>query len=280
MKNLGYYNGKIDLVENITVPMNDRVCYFGDGVYDVAMCRGGKPYLLDRHLDRLYTSAALVRIAIPMEKAELKKLILELIPQVDTGDLMVYIQVTRGTAERNHAFPKGVPANLWIALTPKELVNKEGGITVITIDDTRYFHCNIKTLNLLPNCMAEQFAKDAGCDTAVFHRGERVTETAHANIHIIKDGSIITAPADNLILPGIARGRMIEIAEELGIPVVIRPFTLDELAAADEVFTTSTTAPCRRVREINKSATRMADEAVFTKLQTAIYADYFDLNND
>ncbi|MCQ2428639.1 MAG: aminotransferase class IV [Clostridia bacterium] len=276
MKNLGYYNGKIDIIENITVPMNDRVCYFGDGVYDVAMARGGKPYLLERHLDRLYTSAALVRIGMPMEKAELEKLIFGLMAKVDTGDLMIYIQVTRGTAERNHAFPKGVPANLWITLTPKTLAAQDDGITVITLDDTRYLHCNIKTLNLLPNCMAEQFAKDAGCDTAVFHRGDRVTETAHANIHIIKDGRIITAPTDNLILPGIARGRMIEIAESLGIHVEIRPFTTEEMTEADEVFTTSTTAPCRRVVEINKSATRMADKALFAKLQGAIYADYLN----
>ncbi|MBQ2512411.1 MAG: aminotransferase class IV [Clostridia bacterium] len=272
MKDLGYYNGHIDLIENITVPVNDRVHWFGDGVYDVAMVCGGKPVMLDRHIKRFYTSASMLRIEIPLAPDDLDSLLRDLSSRVDDPDQIVYFQVTRATAPRRHAFPQGATPNLWVTVTPKKLAKPES-LRVITIDDTRHLHCNIKTLNLIPNCMAEQFAVDAGCDTAVFHRGEFVTEAVHANAHIIKDGKIVTHPADNLILPGIARERMTEIAKILGIPVEFRPFTLDEFKSADEIFLTSSTTPCARVGEINLSPAGGADPDTFFRLRDAIYAD-------
>ena len=274
MKEIGYYNGKIGPLDEMTVPMNDRVCYFGDGVYDVAMTHCRRPYLLDRHIDRLYRSAALVRIGMPVGKDELKKLVGDLIGMADDGDLLVYLQVTRATAPRSHAFPRGA-ANLWLTVGPRKIAGREGIQSVITVEDERYYLCNIKTLNLLPNCLAEQAAKDAGCDTAVFHRGERVTEAAHSNVHIISAGKVITPPTDNLILPGISRARMIEICAEEGIPVEIRPFTLEEMCAADEIFTTSSTSLCSRVGKVDHTDRGMKDPATFRRLQDAIYADFY-----
>ena len=274
MKEIGYYNGKIGPLDDMTVPMNDRVCYFGDGVYDVAMAHCRRPYLLDRHIDRLYRSAALVRIEMPVGKEELKKLVGDLIGMADDGDLLVYLQVTRATAPRSHAFPHG-RANLWLTVGPRKIAGREGTQSVITVEDERYYFCNIKTLNLLPNCLAEQAAKDAGCDTAVFHRADRVTEAAHSNIHIISAGKVITPPTDNLILPGISRARMIEICAEEGIPVEIRPFTLDEMCAADEIFTTSSTSLCSRVGKVDHIDRGMKDPATFRRLQDAIYADFY-----
>lgn len=280
MKEIGYYNGKTGPLGEMTVPMNDRVCWFGDGVYDVALAPGRVPYLFDRHIDRFFTSAALIRIDMPLDRDELKKLIFELIGMADDDDLLVYMQVTRGTAPRAHAFPMGAKANLWLTVTPKKVAPKEGFASVITTDDNRYYLCNIKTLNLIPNCMAEQFAKDAGCDTAIFHRGDRVTEAAHSNVQIITGGKVITPPADNLILPGISRGRTIEICREIGIPVEIRPFTLDEMLSADEIFLTSSLSPCRRVGKVNLADRGMKDPDTFFRLQDAVYADFAGANKD
>lgn len=274
MKNLAYYNGKISLIEEMMIPMNDRVCWFGDGVYDVAMCRNYKPYRLQAHIDRFFRSAELLRMSVPMTKDELAELLLKLVRKVDDPDQMIYFQLTRGTAERLHSFSADMKPNLWITLKPAELKPLDKVLTLLSVEDTRYLHCNIKTLNLIPNCMAEQAAIDAGYNTAVFHRGNIVTECAHSNVHIINDGKIITHEADNLILPGIARSNLLRISEKIGIPVEIREFTTDELMNADEVFTTSTTAICQRVKAVDGTAVGFKDEAVFKKLQTALYSDY------
>ena len=119
MKNLGYYNGEYDLIENMKVPMNDRVCYFGDGVYDATYSRNHKIFALDEHIDRFFNSAGLLQMKIPYTKSELKELLCDMVKKVDCGEQFVYWQITRGTEMRNHAFPKGdAKANLWIILKP------------------------------------------------------------------------------------------------------------------------------------------------------------------
>ena len=274
MKDLGYYNGKIDRIENMTVPMNDRACFFGDGVYDVTYARNHIPYCLDAHLDRFYRSAAALRIRIPMEKAALGELLRELVRKVDSPDQMMYWQVTRGTAPREHAFPAGTPANLWVTLQPKPVKSLEETLTLHSVEDTRFLHCNIKTLNLIPNVMAEQEAKDAGADSALFHRGERVTECAHANVHILKNGFFITPPADKYILPGIARQNLIRICGELDIPVAIRAFTMAELMEADEVISSSSGEFCLRVTAVDGKSVGGRDEETLKRLQAALEADF------
>jgi D-alanine transaminase len=122
---------------------------------------------------------------------------------------------------------------------------------LITLEDTRFFHCNIKTLNLIPNVIANQRSAEAGCDEAVFHRGERVTECGHSNVHILKNGVFHTAPADNLILPGITRAHVIGVCRRLGIPVDETPFTLSGLFNADEVIVTSAGTLCTPASHID-----------------------------
>ena len=205
MKTLGYYNGKFGELDEMTVPMNDRVCWFGDGVYDAGPARNYKIFAIDEHIDRFFNSAGLLDMKMPVTKQELKDLLQEMVNKMDTGNLFVYYQLTRGTGIRNHVFTEG-PGNLWIMLKPAEISDGMKPIKLISTEDTRFFHCNIKTLNLIPSVMAAEKAKKAGADETVFYRpGGRVTECAHSNCHIIKDGKLITAPTDNLILPGIAR---------------------------------------------------------------------------
>ena len=251
MRSLGYYNGEIGVLEEMRIPMNDRACWFGEGVCDAHLCRNYNIYALDEHIDRFYNSAALIDIRMPMKKESLKKLLMELVRNLDTGDLFVYYQVTRGTADREHTYPD-VPANLWVTIRPTELDYEIGPIKLITMEDTRFYHCNIKTLNLLPSVLAAEKAKKEGCEEAVFYRpGGRITECSHSNIHIIKHQTLITAPADNLILPGITRSHLINLCLKNGIAVSEVPYTLDELYSADEVIVTSSSNIFRVVGEID-----------------------------
>lgn len=245
MENLGYYNGRIAPIEEMMVPMNDRASFFGDGVYEATMVRNHKIFALEDHLDRLFNSAGLVKIQIPYTKQELADILNELVQKVDAPEQMLYWQVTRGTAPRSHIFPKGVKANLWVTIKPMKVKDQGKKLLLTTMEDTRFFHCNIKTLNLMPNCMAADRAEELGCDESIYHRGEIVTECAHSNISIIKDGVFITHPTDHFILPGITRKHIIQICKDHNIPVDETPFTMQELMDADEVLVSSSTQLCR-----------------------------------
>lgn len=276
MENVGYYDGQIGLIEDIRVPMDDRGCYFGDGVYEATLGRNHHPFALDEHIDRLYNSAGLIRIKIPMEKPELKKLLLDLTAKIDTEDVfMIYWQVTRGEAPRKHDFPD-TPAKIWVTVKPYKMADLSKEISLITKEDTRFLHCNIKTLNLLPNVMANQEAKENGCYEAVFHRGERVTECSHSNISILKNGIFKTAPTDNLILPGIARAHMIKMCKRLNIPVDETPFTLTELMDADEVIVSSSGFLCGFAAKINGKPVGGRAKELFCKIQEMILNEFYE----
>ena len=268
MKNIAYYNGKTGPIEEMMVPMNDRACYFGDGVYDATCAVNHVPMHFDDHIDRIYNSARLIDIEIPMPKEEMKQILQGLIDQVEGDSLFVYWQVTRGVGMRNHPYSGAATGpSLWAWVRPNGMRDVYGAYRCITMEDTRFLHCNIKTINLLPAVIANQRAVEAGCDETIFHRGDRVTECSHSNVHILKDGVLHTAPCDNLILPGIARKHILEICGEQGIPVVEAPFTVDELMAADEVFFSSSSAVTCRVREIDGKPVGMRDEATFAKIR-------------
>lgn len=244
MENLAYYNGKFGPVEEMTVPFNDRVHFFGDGVYDVTYARNHVPFALGEHIDRFYNSAELLDIRIPYEKAELAALVQDMINKVDSGEQFVYLQATRGTQNRAHTYPEDMKANIWMMLRPQKVQDIFREVTAITAEDTRFFHCNIKTLNLLPSVMYAQAAERAGVyETILYRKPDRVTECAHANVHIINgNGEFQTAPTDNLILPGIARAHLIRACHALGVPVRETPFTLSELMEASEVIISSSGA--------------------------------------
>lgn len=239
MDALGYYNGRWGQLDEMSVPMNDRGGYFGDGVYDATCCVNKVIFALDEHVERFFSSAKLLEIELSYSRDELKKILNEMAAKVDGTELFVYWQATRGTGRRAHVFPEGVTSNLWIMIKPGAVVDIYKKIKLITLPDTRFLHCNIKTINLLPSVIASQRAKEAGCHEAVFHRGNVVTECAHSNVHILKNGTFITHPADNLILRGIARSHLATACQKLGIPVEEREFTLDELFGADEIITSS-----------------------------------------
>lgn len=280
MKNLGYYNGVYDELENMSIPMSDRVCFFGDGVYDATYSRNYKIFAAEEHIDRFFNSAAFLQINLPCTKEEMKTLLCEMVSKMDTGNNFIYFQATRSCDPvRNHTYSENAKANIWINIYPKEILDVYKKVSLITMEDTRFYHCNIKTVNLIPAVIASQKAKEAGCFEAVFHRNGRVTECAHSNVHILKDGCLITAPTDNLILPGIARKHIIKACGQLGIPVAERPYTLDELFAADEVMVSSAGALCLSAENVDGKPVGGKAPQLLKKLQETLLDEFITATN-
>jgi D-alanine transaminase len=280
MENLGYYNGKFDLIENMSVPMNDRACFFGDGLFEVAYARNYKIYALDEHMDRMYESANALGYNVSLTKEEFSSLLYELSSKVDSPDQLIYWQISRGTELRSHAPQCELVANIWITVRPKKMLPPTLPMKLITHPDTRFFHCNMKTLNLLPTVMASIAAQNAGADEAVFHRDGKVTECAHSNLCIIRDdGTVQTAPADNLILPGVTRAHMIRACKDLGLPCLEKHFTLDEMMAAAEVVVITSGAQFRPVQQIDGVAVGGRAPQTVKKLQDMLYGDFLAKTN-
>ena len=273
MKQLGYYNGKFAPLNEISVPMCDRGCYFGDGVYESAYSQNGIIYLLDEHIERLFASAELMQIPFCMPKQELKDLLYSLLPQLDDTDLSVYWQITRGTAPRDHYYPPGEP-NLWIMIKPQKMWDCSEPFDLILHEDLRHQICNIKTLNLVANILTLEKARQAGCHEAVLHRNGRVTECTRSNVSIISNGVFRTAPTDNLILPGISRARLIIHCKKLGIPVEETPFNTDELIDADEVIVSSSGALCVPAKSIDGKQVGGKATDILNRLRDSVIDEY------
>ncbi|MGN1095243.1 MAG: aminotransferase class IV [Eubacteriales bacterium] len=274
MKNLGYYNGKYDELEKMSVPMLDRACYFGDGIYDATYSRNHIIYNLKEHIDRFFNSAKLLEINLPCTKEEMSELLCEMVKKVDDGEQFVYFQATRGTGIRNHAYNDDTKANIWIMLKPAKVKNTYQKIKTITLEDKRFLYCNVKTLNLIPSVLYAKETDRAGCDESILHRGDRVTECAHSNVSIIKNGVFRTAPTDCYILPGIARANLIKMSKKLGIPVDETPFTVDELMDADEVIVSSSGSFCLAVESIDGKSVGGKAPELLKKLQDALVEDF------
>lgn len=274
MKNLGYYNGKYDEIENMQIPMLDRVCWFGDGIYDATYAHNHKIFDMDAHLNRFYNSAKLLDINMPIERNELEKLLTELVLKVDDGDQFVYMQLTRGSGLRGHIYAEDIKANLWITLTPCPVADTYKPIDVITYEDKRFHYCNVKTLNLIPSCLAATAADRKGCDEAIFHRGDIVTECAHSNVSIFKDGKVITHALTDEILPGTARLRLLAFAEKLGFGVEERDYTLDELMNADEIVVHSTGSFCIPVKTVDGKPVGGKAPEMLKTIQDALVKDF------
>ena len=275
MQNLGYYNGQIDLIENIKVPMTDRGFYFGDGLYDVAYARNHVIYALDEHLNRFYSGMELLEMRPPMPQEQLRELLCHLVLKVDDGEQLVYWQATRGCGLRTHAFEdEGKPSNLAIMLRPASIRPVYTPVRLITAEDRRHQYCNVKTLSLLPGIMTAQMAARAGADETVLLRDDRVTECSHSNISMLKDGVFVTPPADRFMLAGVGRAHLMAACHELGIDVVERTFTLGELLDADEIILSSAGSLCLSAFELDGRPVGGKAPELLKKLQDFVVADW------
>ena len=270
MINVGYYNGTIAPLEELTIPANDRSNYYGDGVYEAAYGRNGKLFALDEHITRFFNSCRMLKIEPNITPEALRELFYSLVKLCDANDVVLYWQMTRGTALRAHAFPKDVTPNLLATVRPHVLLDTAAKrFKLLTVEDNRYYFCNIKTINLLPNVLANQAAKEAGCDEAVFVRNGYITEGSHSNVAILKDGAFITAPLTNLILPGVTRSHCIEICKANGIPVYERSFSLAELLEADEIIVMASSLQGVAASHINGKEAGGKDPATYEIIRAA-----------
>lgn len=248
MSRIAYVNGRYLPHDRAAVHIEDRGYQLADGVYEVCEVRGRRILDLDRHLDRLDRSLAALSIPWPMARASLAVVLAEVIRQNRIGDGIVYLQVTRGVAPRDHAFPNPAVAPCMVVtakampLEPRETKARRG-IAVVTVPDIRWGRVDIKTVGLLPNVLARQKSREAGAEEAwMIDRDGLVTEGASSNAWIVDaGGALVTRQADTSILGGIVRALLAETAGTEGLKLEQRPFSLAEAHAAREAFLTSTT---------------------------------------
>ncbi|WP_223699920.1 D-amino-acid transaminase [Sutcliffiella deserti] len=237
-------NSEIVERKEVRVDIEDRGYQFGDGVYEVINVYNGVPFTLKEHTTRLYRSAKEVGIEIKEEPEVLIQKILRVIERNDMVNGGLYLQVSRGVAPRAHQYPSDIePTLIAYPLPYKEMKHtRNDGVSVITAEDLRWLRCDIKSLNLLYNIMIKQKANEAGVFEAILIRNGIVTEGTSSNVFIVKRDEIFTHPANNLILSGITRSKLLEIFDNNGWKCNEQEFSKQELLAADEVFVTSTTS--------------------------------------
>jgi len=240
-----YLNGDILPITEAKISVLDRGFIFGDGIYEVVPVYGGKPFQMAGHLARLARSLAALRIPSPFDPAGWEALVRRLIAPGPQPDSVVYLQVTRGVAKRDHAFPPDpiVPTVFGMAspfARPTQGM-REQGLTAITIDDERWLHCDIKSVSLLGNVLAKQRAVEAGVGEVIQFRDGFLTEGASCNIWVVRDGKLLAPPRNHLILEGIRYGLLAELAQEAGVPFEARPISRQEVQDADELLLSSAT---------------------------------------
>jgi len=251
-----YLNGNYVPAVEAVISVDDRGFLFADAVYEVTPAYGGRCLLLDRHLGRLQRNLDLLRIRC--DAAALANLHGELLERNGLASAefsIVYVQITRGTAPRGHAFPDPAVAPTVYAFAravtrPTPAAWAAGG-RAVTVPDQRWARPEIKTTLLLPNVLAQQVAVDAGVSDAILVRDGMALEAPSANLFAVMDGVLTTAPASNYILHGITRSFVLELAGELELPTAERSFTVDELKRAEEVFLSSTVLEIRPIVEID-----------------------------
>jgi D-alanine transaminase len=246
MPRIAYVNGRYLPFLAAKVHVEDRGYQFGDGVYEVCEVRSGRLIDERRHLDRLERSLSALRIRMPMPRRALGVVLREVAARNRIGYGIVYLQITRGVARRDHAFPQPeVPPSLVVTARMLNAVRNETlaarGIAVVSVPDNRWRRVDIKTVGLLPNVLARQAAIDQGARDAWFiDQAGTVTEAASANAWIVtSNGELVTRRADHAILSGITRAVVFDAINALGLKVEERGFTLEEAYAAREAFVTS-----------------------------------------
>lgn len=239
-----YLNGDYLPLSEARVPVLDRGFIFGDGVYEVIPAYGGKLFRLDEHLQRLQNSLNGVRIDNPFTPAQWQSVLETIIEKNPVEDASIYLQVTRGIAKRDHAFPVGTKPTVFVMSSPLITTDKqsfERGAAAITLDDTRWQYCNIKAITLLPNILLRQTAIDEGAIEAILIRDGDVTEGAASNVFIVSNGTIMTPPKADRLLPGITRDLIVELAHANDLPMQEVNFSRQTLATADEIWISSST---------------------------------------
>ena len=251
---LAYLNGDFLPIEECKVSVLDRGFIFGDAIYELIPVYNKKPFYLQSHLNRLKRSLDQVQIKNPNNDASWLELINRLIEHSGLDKLSVYIQVTRGVAPRDHAFPTNVTPTVFAMTNPWPPIDDDmyvKGLTAVTVPDMRWDRCDIKVTSLLANVLKKQEAVTGAAQEAILIRDGYVLEGSATNVFVVKDGKVNTAPKNNMILPGITRDVVVDLLHENNIPLEEEAVTKEQLYEADEVWITSSTKECVPVTTID-----------------------------
>lgn len=277
MSRIAYVNGRYLPHARASVHVEDRGYQFGDGVYEVVLIHRGRLVDEDGHLDRLDRSLGEIRIAPPMARAPMRAVMREVIRRNRIADGLIYMQVTRGVARRDHPFPKAAKPALVItarAIAPLDPAAARTGVEAITIPDIRWKRCDIKTIGLLPNVLGKQQAREAGAYEAwLVAEDGTVTEGTSSNAWIVTaTGELVTRALSNAILGGITRRAILDLARAAGVRFAERPFTVAEAKAAREAFVSSATSLVKPVVRLDGQSIGNGHVGEVTDRLIALYA--------
>jgi len=239
-----YLNGEFLPLAEARIPVLDRGFIYGDGVYEVVPIYARQPFRMAQHLARLQHSLDGIRLANPHTAQQWDALIRDLAQQQPFADQALYLQVTRGVAKRDHAFPAGVSPTVFMMSNPLPLPSREQverGVAVVTALDNRWHRCDLKTTSLVGNVLMRQLAVDEGAVETVMFRDGFLTEASASNVLVVRGGTVLAPPKDHLILPGITYDATLEFTRAAGVPFEVRKVTREEALSADEMWLSSST---------------------------------------
>lgn len=250
-----YLNGDYTPLKDAKISVLDRGFIFGDGVYEVVPAYAGKLFRFTHHMARLDRSLAELRIPNPLTPDQWREVALELIasgagnvsaggPNDPKNNQLIYIQVSRGVAMRDHPMPPGLKPTVFVMCTPMKLASptqRSAGVACVSADDFRWEKAHIKSTSLLGAVFARQISVDAGALETIMFRGDYLSEAAASNVWIVKDGKVLGPPSDKLVLEGIRYGLIEEMCRSIDIGFELRRITKAEVMNADEIMLSSAT---------------------------------------
>ena len=254
MSETAFINGRFLPLAQASVSIEDRGFQFGDGVYEVIRTYGGRPFKLEAHLARLHRSSDAIDLHQPYAFEQWRDYIDEGLRRAAFTEAKIYIQITRGPAPRDHAYPSDLEPTIVMTvreLRPLAAAVQTAGVDAMTVDDVRWGRCDIKSINLLPNVLARQQAKQAGVFEAILVKNGEVTEGSVSNVILVENRTLITAPEGTRILSGVTREVVLALARQEGFEVQERYPSKSQLYAASEVFLTGTTVEVLSVVRID-----------------------------
>jgi D-alanine transaminase len=272
-----YLNGSFMPLEDAKVPVLDRGFIFGDAVYEMIPVYSRIAFRPDEHFARLERSLAAVRMRNPRSRAEWRSILESLIERQPFEDQSVYLQVTRGVARRDHAFPADTPPTVFLMANP--LVNPpreqvENGARAVSAEDFRWQRCDIKSTSLIGNVLLRQLSIDAGAAETILFRAGILTEASASNVFAVKNGVVLAPPKSTLILPGITYDLVAELAQSAAIPLEFRPVTEAEVRAADELWITSSGKEVLAIVELDGLAIGGGTPGPLFRRMHALYQEY------
>jgi D-alanine transaminase len=275
--NIAHFNGDLLPLDEIRISPLDRGFIFGDGVYEVIPVYGGAPLHAKEHFERLQRSCDEIRLENPHTVEEWIAITRKLLEH-HPGNQSVYIHVTRGVPpKRDHAIPTGLKPTVMMFCYPLASPSKEqvdSGVACITGDDFRWKKCHIKSISLLGNVLARQASVDAGAVETIMFRDGFLTEASASNVFVVKDGTVLAAPQDNLILLGITYQLLQKLARDGAIKLEIRPISEAQVRSADEVWLSSSTKEVLAVTTLDGKPVGSGKPGALFRRMHALYQDY------